>query len=187
MLYEDANSQKVLRRMVSVICRNESIAEDLMQEGLIRLWILENRHPGQTRSWYFQGCQFHLRNMVSAGRSLDALKRSNQRLSHQTGTEEELLFENWELQTATMPEFGLEESVQLLTERLDPVGQSILRDLLAGFGPREIARKLRISHQAVTKRRKRIAALAGNLGIVTAPSNRDDQPLRNLPTQAPVP
>jgi len=72
MLCDDPTACETLRRVVCGLCPGGPFDEDLMQEGLIRLWTLEEQQPGQSLSWYLQGCRFHLLNQLAAGRSLDS-------------------------------------------------------------------------------------------------------------------
>src|ERR1041385_4868343 len=46
-----------------------------MQEALIHLWQAERDRPGQSTSWYLQGCRFRLRHYLAAGKSVDSAKR----------------------------------------------------------------------------------------------------------------
>ena len=128
-----------------------------MQEALICLWLLQQKQPGQTVSWYLQGCRFHLLNQLAAGRSLDARKRERSRLSFCSRADAEAFLTRWETETAVMPEFGCSEIVSLLSQRLTDGERQVLQELALGLGAREIARKLGVSHQMVVKRRKRIA------------------------------
>jgi len=155
-----------LRRIVIGLCGGGSAAEDLMQEGLIWLWLLEEQNPGQSPSWYLQGCSFHLRNSLLAGRSLDARKRERLRLSFfPNGGNPGAWLERWETETAILPTVSATELMSLLEPRLDLMDRRILRFLSEGFGVCDIAEKIRLSHQAVVKRRRKIAALACQLGF----------------------
>src|SRR5713101_7652127 len=75
MLFEEPWMRKMLRRVVYRVKVDSISTDDLIQEGLIHLWRLERRSPGQTLSWYLQSCRFHLLHYVNAGRSVDVWKR----------------------------------------------------------------------------------------------------------------
>src|SRR5262245_40962515 len=77
MAVEDRRTLDQLRRIVSRIRSDPALHSDLMQEGLIHLWRIQERRPGQTRSWYLQNCRFHLLHYLMEGRSVDSLKRRN--------------------------------------------------------------------------------------------------------------
>src|ERR687888_919930 len=77
MLIEDAGICRTLRKIISGLTADPVLQDDLMQEGLVRLWRLEEREPGHSRSWYLQNCRFHLQHWLASGRSVDSLKRAN--------------------------------------------------------------------------------------------------------------
>src|SRR6266446_3938556 len=76
MLVEEAQARELLRQIVAGFTQDPHLQQDLMQECLLHLWQLEGKRPGRTRSWYLQGCRFHLQHCLVSGRSLDSLKRS---------------------------------------------------------------------------------------------------------------
>src|SRR5438093_4533372 len=80
MLCDDAKMRVRLRGIVNRIARDGTAREDLLQTALIHLWLIEERRPGQTPSWYLQSCKYHLRNCLSVGRSIDSHKRRNGRV-----------------------------------------------------------------------------------------------------------
>src|SRR5207247_1398094 len=57
------------------------------------------------------------------------------------------------------------EIIQLLSRCLTPRERAVLQGLVQGLGPREIARRVKLSHPTVIKSRRKIAALATRLGI----------------------
>src|SRR5712671_7235596 len=65
---------KTLLRIVVRLERNPSLHEDLFQEAAVHFWLQLQNKPGQRLSWYLQSCQFHIKNYVSSGRSLDSLR-----------------------------------------------------------------------------------------------------------------
>src|SRR5260370_15945719 len=77
MLVEGAQTRELLRKIVAGFTQDPHLQQDLMQECLLHLWKLERSRPGRTRSWYLQGCRFHLQHYLALGRSLDSLKRAN--------------------------------------------------------------------------------------------------------------
>src|ERR1700740_1086225 len=81
MLSDDARTRKLLHRIVCLLTSDADLREDLLQEAIVHLWLLEERRPGQSRSWYLQNCKFHLQNHLATGRSVDSLKRRNGRVA----------------------------------------------------------------------------------------------------------
>jgi len=101
-----------------------------MQEAMIHLWFIETREPGHTLSWYLQSCLFHLKNHLSAGRSVDSVKRPLQ---------PDLL--SADLDSAPFEVVGEDsihsevigrEIVVMLKKALDPLDQAILAHLAEG-------------------------------------------------------
>jgi DNA-binding CsgD family transcriptional regulator len=166
MLCDDPIACETLRRVVCGLCPGGPFDEDLMQEGLIRLWTLEEQQPGQSLSWYLQGCRFHLLNQLAAGRSLDARKRERGRLSFCSRADQSWFFDRWEVENAVMPEINAVDIFSILLPRLTAREREVFHYLASGHGTREIARILGVSHQAVTKRRQNIAKVAGELGFL---------------------
>jgi len=172
MLADQHHVRELLARVVQRVTANSLSHEDLIQEGLIHLWRQELDHPGQTQSWYIQNCRFHLLNYVDRSRSLDSIKRWQVRC---------LLDPDLELNDDSENALGCDDShfalvcahdiLELLLRRIKPLDQLILRYLDDGFTTYEIAQRLDISHQAVRKHRRSIAALATRLGI-SLPSKR---------------
>jgi DNA-directed RNA polymerase specialized sigma24 family protein len=156
-----------LRRLVTRLTWNRSLQQDLLQEALIHLWLIETRRPGQTISWYLQSCRFHLQHYLSSGRSVDSAKRRAGQVDPQdpldteeTETSEDLLFS----------EVSTRDLIELLSHHLSPPEKAVLDCLAEGLGPREIGRRLQISHTMARKHRFRIAELLTRLD-----SHRADQ------------
>src|SRR5215831_16288917 len=74
-LVEDEHVLDSLGKIVNSVPHEASWRDDLMQEALLHLWRSEQERPGQTTSWYLQGCRFRLQHYLGAGRSLDSTKR----------------------------------------------------------------------------------------------------------------
>ena len=62
------------------------------------------------------------------------------------------------------------EIVVLLSKHLTPREREVLACLADGLGVRDIARKLKFSHAAAIKHRRKIAALALKFGIASLPT-----------------
>lgn len=147
-----------------------ALREDLMQEALIHLWLLEAQRPGQTRSWYLQGCKFHLQHYLTAGRSVDSGKRRSGRVSLPEIAEDQCdLFGQVEPEASVVGVINAREIIFLLSKRLSPQEKSILNCLADGMGAREIAARLKLTHPTIIKYRRKIARLATQLGVSSLP------------------
>jgi len=170
MLIDQNDTLKTLRQIVVGLTADGALQDDLTQEALIHLWLREQQCPGQTQSWYFQSCRFHLRTHLCQGRSIDSIKHRTQRcVSVETVGQSD--GPSPDLQRAESPRASVSarEIFGLLSERLRPAELAVLRFLAGGHSVRDIARKLKVSHQAVSKHRQAIAALAVQLGILPMP------------------
>jgi DNA-directed RNA polymerase specialized sigma24 family protein len=163
---EDPAVQNILLRIVVHLERNPSSREDLMQEGLVHYWLEVGRHPGRSRSWYLQSCQYHIRHYLAAGRSVDSPKRGPAALSIMLESDDpEEPFATRECDGGVLSEVSAHEIIALLSSRLGPRTRAILGCLIEEMGICEIARKLNVSHPAVIKQRRKIASVATGLGI----------------------
>ena len=57
MLFEQRRTLGLLRGMVRRLTAERPLQEDLVQEAVIHLWLREQKHPGQSQSWYIQSCR----------------------------------------------------------------------------------------------------------------------------------
>src|SRR6266478_6135455 len=80
MYLDQPATKEALLKIIRTITHHEALADDLLQEALIHLWMMETRRPDQTKSWYLQSCKYHLLHYLSAGRSVDSAKRRNGQL-----------------------------------------------------------------------------------------------------------
>lgn len=166
MLIDDERTRKLLYRIVCLLTSDTELREDLIQEAMVHLWLLEERRPGQSRSWYLQNCKFRLQNYIAAGKSVDSLKRRNGRLSsHGDGDEIGEFASQQNLDEALFAQLSARDIVSQLSSRLTEFEQSVLHHLSEGLRAREIATQLKVSHPTVIKHRRKIAALAMKLGI----------------------
>jgi DNA-directed RNA polymerase specialized sigma24 family protein len=170
MLIDDPRTHELLSRIVYRLAADAALREDLMQEALVHLWLLEERRPGQSQSWYLQSCKFHLQNFISAGRSVDSPKRKRGKVSLSEGSDQtDELMSGLDGASAMFAQVSARDIVSLLSCRLTPFERSILDYLAEGLRAREIALKLRVTHPTVIKYRRRIAAQAIRLGIPPLP------------------
>ena len=173
MLVNQKETREALRRIAFKLTSDRTLREDLTQEALFHLWQREKQRPGQTRSWYFQSCRFHLLNYLRNGRSVDSrhryrtLARPIQAAHSPPHSVEESAFED-----SVRALVSAREMADLLLNRLTSREWQVLGCLGEGFGIREIAARLNLTHTWVIRCRSRIARLALKLGIEPLP-NRD--------------
>jgi len=170
MNVNEPGTRELLRRLVRAITANPVLWDDLFQEALIHLWRIEARRPGFTRSWYLQSCKFHLRHYLAAGRSIDSMKRREGRVENETELEIEP-FDSEDGGDSVLSTVSAREIISMLSRELLPHERAVLDCLADGLGPREIGRRLNISHTMVIKHRCKIASLLSRL-------EREQNPLR---------
>jgi DNA-binding CsgD family transcriptional regulator len=170
MLIDDSRTREVLSKIIYRLCSDPVVRQDLMQEALVHLWLLEERRPGQTQSWYLQGCKFHLQNHLGAGRSIDSPKRNNNRVKV-TANDEPIDLSSFVADTGDelFDQISAQDIFTILRGRLSPIEQVILNLLAQGLGAREIALQLKVSHPTIIKYRRKIATLAIRLGVPPLP------------------
>src|SRR5436309_6974580 len=179
MIFEKDHAQELLRRLAARVTPDKASREDLAQEAMIHLWQEELRCPKQSESWYIQSCLFHLRNYVQRGRSLDSPRRRRAPGSitavSQPADPTEIHPERDE---SPLPTVCANDILDLLLPKLKRREQEILCCLAEGLEPGDIARKLRMSRQAVGKQRRKIALVATRLGITppSKPSTSQKEP-----------
>jgi DNA-directed RNA polymerase specialized sigma24 family protein len=173
MAIDDLKTVERLRKLVTRLTSNVSFREDLLQEALVHLWRMQQLQPGQTESWYLQGCRYHLQHHLAFGRSIDSPKRSSSRVHPaEDGEDHDSLLDvcdNQATSDVVRAEVSARDMVNSMSKRLTKMEQSILKYFADGLRPSEIARRLDISHSTVIKHRRRIASLAGKMGIPRIP------------------
>lgn len=166
MLFEKLETRQLLGRIIAHVSTDPACQDDLMQEGLIHLWQIEEQTPAQTLSWYLQSCRFRLRHYLAKGRSVDSWKRRQQRIafSHQEDDEAGPPLPHTGNSTP-MAETSARDMFRLLQQRLPALQQLVLACLADGLSSREVGLKLGVSHKTVINHRRKIATVALQLGI----------------------
>src|ERR1043166_264220 len=159
----DGRVARILRGVASRLAGDPEVQKELWQEMVLHLIRLQVDAPGQTRSWYIQGCKFRARNYLKLGCSIDSPKRAQGAVAGTHDFDEVLD----DLHHAHALDFRSQLMANDLAEqirvRLSDVQQQILDLLMQGHGVREAARELGMSHTAVVKHRQKIACVADAL------------------------
>src|SRR5881396_2617575 len=160
MFVDEVSTKESLVRMIRRATPNHALRDDLLQEALVHLWLTEARRPGQTKSWYLHSCKFHLLHYLASGRSIDALKRRDGQIDFEADSD-------YDVEAGTgdsvLSSVCARELIALLSRQLLPPEKAVLECLADGLGPREIGRRLNISHTMVIKHRCKIASLVTRL------------------------
>ncbi|HXI84521.1 MAG TPA: hypothetical protein VNL17_10585 [Verrucomicrobiae bacterium] len=166
-MIEDHQIVKQLHGIAARLTSDLDLQKDLIQEMFIHLVQAEAERPGQTLSWYLQGCHFRARGYLDRGRSINSIKRSNNLVPLDQGDDDgDGGLGAW-LETPDPIDLRSElitrDIVDLLVPRLTAMQQQILFLLMHDFGVCEVARELRVSHPAIVRHRKEIARTASAL------------------------
>jgi RNA polymerase sigma factor (sigma-70 family) len=152
-----------LVQMIRRLSPNAALRQDLLQEALIHLWRTGIRRPGQTRSWYIQSCRFHLHHYLNSGRSIDSTKRWRDQLPLTDDSEDAKANEQADSGNSIFTCVNAREIMSLLEPHLTRQEQAVLVCLAEGLGPREIGRKLNLSHTMAIRHRRKIALILTQL------------------------
>jgi len=167
MQLDAPDTRRALERMVARLTSHSLWREDLVQEALIHLWQEERRCPGQSPCWYLRSCRFHLLNQMRLGRSIDSPKRRNGFvLPRDGGTHADDVLDSLADSTegaSVLEAVMARDFVSALFPYLAPMEREVLACLAEGLGTRETARRLKLSHTCVTKKRRAIADLVHEL------------------------
>jgi len=158
---------QVVNQLRGVACKltsDHELQKDLMQEMFVHLIRVQSQQPQQTQSWYIKSCEFHVRNHLKIGRSIDSPKRARNGVPlYQTADDHDLQpnesvhpVDPFDLQG----ELSTNDILTQLRPRLTKMQLEILFLLMKGLGVREAGRVLGITHPAVIKHRKKIALIA---------------------------
>jgi RNA polymerase sigma factor (sigma-70 family) len=155
---------KQLRGVASKLTSDLELQKDLLQEMFVHLIKVRSELPDRTPSWYIKSCEFHARNYLKHGRSIDSIKRSRNSVPlgqfYNDADGQVYCFVEAMDPVDLHSELYTKDIVDLVMLQLSDMQQQILFLLMKGFRVREIARELHISHPAVIKHRKKIARIA---------------------------
>jgi RNA polymerase sigma factor (sigma-70 family) len=162
---------KQLHEIAARLTGDPHLQKDLMQEMFLHFVRVQTSEPGQTLSWYLKSCEFHARNYLKLGRSIDSLKRARNGVSYDEAPRGHDDEHRGDGVPASPPVSQIEIQGELITNdilnlilpHLSDRQQQVLFLLMKGCGVREAARELGITHPAVIKHRKKIARIAREL------------------------
>jgi DNA-directed RNA polymerase specialized sigma24 family protein len=164
MSIDDRTTQAKLERTVDRLTSDHTLRKDLMQEALIHLWKIQMQRPGQTDSWYLQNCRYHLQHYLSAGRSMDSLKRNSARVELSLDCDpDDALWDDSDQADLVREAVSARDLIVSLSKKLSSREQLVLHYLAEGLGPREIAKRLKVSHPMVIKYRRKIAGIVAKM------------------------
>jgi DNA-directed RNA polymerase specialized sigma24 family protein len=169
MHIDDPEVYERLAKLIQAKTKDSTLREDLNQEALVHLWLTEKENPGHTLSWYLQSCRFHIQHLLDSGRSLDSPKRRH--LGCQITcdpAQDSALDQVFRLDANTHEHVDVQDLLAKLRGCLKPKDRLVLYLLADGYGIREIADALGLTHPAILKRVNRIALASANLGFSRA-------------------
>ncbi len=171
MLWQRPEIRRRIRNMIRVVVRHADSREELRNDALTHLWQTELCQPSRRLSWYLQSCRFFILNRLKDGRSLDSLKRRHLGCSIDDGAADSKPCSGGEFMSVedVVQNASVRDVFSQLRCRLNRLERRIFVLLFAGFGVREIARRMHITHQAVIRSRRRIADLARQIGFCPEP------------------
>ena len=168
------NENPIVRQLHGIAARltgDPNLQKDLMQEMFVHFVRVQTYEPGQTPSWYLRSCEFHARNYVKLGCSIDSPKRARNGAFYDEaprGHDDEHRGDGAPpsppvRQIEIQGELITNDILNLILPHLSDRQQQVLFLLMKGCGVREAARELGITHPAVIKHRKKIARIAREL------------------------
>ena len=177
MAAEAVSLRASLVQMIRRMTPNTALREDLLQEAMVHLWLTETQRPDQTRIWYLQSCRFHLQHYLNCGRSIDSAKRWRDQIPlNEQSEDDESPNEQGDSDNSVVTCVSAREIMRLLSLHLSKPEQAVLECLADGLGPREIGRRLKLSHTMVIRHRRKIASLFTRLELPSAQVLRLPQP-----------
>ena len=168
------NENPIVKQLHGIAMRitgDSALQKDLMQEMFVHFVRVQTSEPGQTPSWYLKSCEFHARNYLRLGRSIDSPKRAHDGVSYDApplGHDDEHGAKGIHPsqpvgQIEIQGELITNDILNLILPHLSDRQQQVLFLLMKGCGVSEAARELGITHPAVIKHRRKIARIAREL------------------------
>lgn len=181
----DGEVVRQLQGVARKLSVNAELQKDLTQEMLVHFVNVRTKRPGNTLSWYIKSCEFHARNYLRLGRSIDSLKRASRGMQfaspHGEASSSSFCSEPTTDSLELEGQLITNDLLDLLLPQLSDKQQQVLFLLMRGFGIRQTARELGVTHPAIIKHRRKIARITRELlqdsegvGVVVAMHNGEN-------------
>lgn len=154
---------KQLQEIAGKLTADPDLQKDLMQEMFVHLVRIQTAGVDQTLSWCLKSCEFHARNYLKPGSSIDSPPPA---MNGVPGSDDKhrvngtLTFSPLISPVEIQGELITNDIVNLMLPLLSDRQQQVLFLLMKGCGVRQAARELGVTHPAVIKHRKKIARIA---------------------------
>ncbi len=135
---------RTFQQTASRLTSDPQLQKDLMQEMFVHLLEVRQRQPGEPADWYIRQCETHAREYLVRARGAE--------VAPVTMTVEVVRTERL-----------TDDQVEWLRPKLSARQQQVFEWLRRGYGIRETARQLGISHPAVIKHRNKISRVLQEL------------------------
>src|SRR5207247_3850025 len=106
-----------------------------------------------------QSCKYHLLHYLASGRSVDSGKRRGVQLQVPDCEDGQGFWDQIDSGNCVLNWVSARDIIALLSPQLSAQEKAVLDCFADGLGPREIGRKLSVTHTMVIKHRRKIAAL----------------------------
>ena len=160
---------KQLHGIAARLAKDPDAQKELMQEMFVHLVRIQAAEPGHALSWYLESCEFHGRNYLEPDCNLDLPKRGTHGIradkfpAAAMGTTAMACMVPSPGQIEIQGELITNDILNLIFPHLSYKQHRVLFLLMKGFGVRQAARELGITHPAVIKHRNKIARIARQL------------------------
>jgi hypothetical protein len=156
---------KQLRKIATKLTGDPDLQKDLMQEMFLHLVRLQTAEPSQSLVRHLETCGSHARNFISPSLKIDSPRPGHDKIPsirehHVNGA---LAFPPMASHVEIQGERITTETINLILPLLSEMQQQVLSLLMKGYGVRQAARELGVTHPAVIKHRKKIARIAREL------------------------
>jgi len=179
-LADDASFRKKVARMARRICENKQWYEESEQEALSHLCVRERKRPGQTRRWYFNSCRYHLQHYLRHKRRVQSHECCDAAFLFDDGDDSldapGRAMSDVPCDDTLLSAVCARDTLDYLLSHLTAPAQATLLGFADGQSIEEIALEHNLSHQAISKHRKRIIAMVSRLDSGHSASRRGHSP-----------
>ncbi len=156
---------KQLRKIATKLTGDPDLQKDLMQEMFLHLVRLQTAEPSQSLGRHLETCGSHARNFINPGREIDSPRPGHDEIpnTREHRANGALASSAPAAQIELQGERITLDTINLMLPLLSEMQQQVLSLLMKGYGVRQAARELGVTHPAVIKHRKKIARIAREL------------------------